>query len=321
MWFGFAVAGYSSVANDSIQTIGTFIVSNKNSKWWKLWIYIGVIFLITISFSWFKYDGDVSYQRLMSEGFSEAPTSFTFLQLAAPIFLIILTRLRMPVSTTFLLLNVFSTSGDAIIGVISKSFTGYFIAFIGSIIFFSLIHRYAKKLFKGKAHGSWTIVQWITSGFLWSVWVMQDAANIAIFLPRSLGVFQFLFFAIFIFFGLGVLFYLKGDRIQKIVDEKTEITDVRAATLVDLFYAIILYYFKEVSNIPMSTTWVFLGLLGGRELAITFIKRNHKNKPLKQSILLITKDVGYALIGLIVSLVLAILINPLLKEDFLSLIK
>ena len=32
MWFGFAVAGYSSVANDSIQTIGTFIVSNKTKK-------------------------------------------------------------------------------------------------------------------------------------------------------------------------------------------------------------------------------------------------------------------------------------------------
>ena len=30
MWFGFLLAAYSAVANDSIQTIGTFIVSNKN---------------------------------------------------------------------------------------------------------------------------------------------------------------------------------------------------------------------------------------------------------------------------------------------------
>lgn len=29
MWFGFIVAGYSVVANDSIQTIGTFLASNK----------------------------------------------------------------------------------------------------------------------------------------------------------------------------------------------------------------------------------------------------------------------------------------------------
>ncbi len=321
MWFGFAVAGYSSVANDSIQTIGTFIVSNKTKKWWFLWIYIGLIFLATISYSWITYDGDVSYQRLLSKGFSEAPTSFTFLQLSAPIFLIILTRLRMPVSTTFLLLNVFSTSGEAIIDVITKSFSCYVIAFLGSIVFFSLVQRYAKNLFKGKAHRAWTIIQWITSGLLWSVWVMQDAANIAIFLPRSLSIFQFLIFGIFIFLGLGVLFFLKGDRIQKIVDEKTEITDVRAATLVDLIYALILYYFKEVSNIPMSTTWVFLGLLGGRELAINLVKGKKRKRKLIYTIQLIGKDVFFALIGLVVSLILAILINPTLKDEFLTLIK
>lgn len=39
--------------------------------------------------------------------------------------------------------------------------------------------------------------------------------------------------------------------------------------MVYFVYAIILIYFKEISNIPMSTTWVFLDLLGGRELTIT----------------------------------------------------
>ena len=31
---------------------------------------------------------------------------------------------------------------------------------------------------------------------------------------------------------------------------------------------LILWYFKEYNNIPMSTTWVFVGLLCGRELAV-----------------------------------------------------
>jgi hypothetical protein len=34
MWFGFALAAYSAISNDSIQTIGTFIVSNQKIKWY-----------------------------------------------------------------------------------------------------------------------------------------------------------------------------------------------------------------------------------------------------------------------------------------------
>ena len=43
MWIGFAIAGYSAIADDSIQTIGTFLSSNKHRSWWVLWIYIGMI--------------------------------------------------------------------------------------------------------------------------------------------------------------------------------------------------------------------------------------------------------------------------------------
>lgn len=318
MWFGFAVAGYSAVANDSIQTIGTFIVSNQDKKWWYLWIYISIIFLATVGYSWYVYDGDVSHQRLLSKGFSEAPTTFSVLQLSAPIFLIILTRLRMPVSTTFLLLNVFSSSGEAIGGVIGKSLSGYGIAFISSIVFFSLVKKYGKFIFKGKPHPSWTYIQWLTSGLLWSVWVMQDAANIAIFLPRSLSFWQFFAFVLFIVLGLGFLFYLKGDRIQKIVDEKTEIKDVRAATLVDFVYAIILWYFKIINNIPMSTTWVFLGLLGGRELAMSLQAKGQQVLKLRVAALMIFKDVAFAAIGLLVSLVLAISINETIKAKLIE---
>ncbi|MCA9682528.1 MAG: hypothetical protein KC457_10060, partial [Myxococcales bacterium] len=44
--------------------------------------------------------------------------------------------------------------------------------------------------------------------------------------------------------------------------------DVRHATMIDFTYALILWVFKTMSNIPMSTTWVFVGLLAGRELAM-----------------------------------------------------
>src|SRR5690554_1721389 len=107
MWVGFFFAAYSAIANDSIQTIGTFLASNSDKKWWILWMWIGGIFLVTMTYSWVTYSGDVTYERLTAKGFEEAPTSFTFLHVAAPLFLLILTRLRMPVSTTFLLLSSF----------------------------------------------------------------------------------------------------------------------------------------------------------------------------------------------------------------------
>src|SRR5690606_26203632 len=68
MWFGFAFAGYSAIANDSIQTIGTFIASNEKKKWYWLWLFMGGIFLFTVTYSWYTFNGDVTYQRLTSKG-------------------------------------------------------------------------------------------------------------------------------------------------------------------------------------------------------------------------------------------------------------
>lgn len=43
MWFGFAVAGFSAVSNDSIQTLGTFLSSNRKVNWFNLWLFIAGI--------------------------------------------------------------------------------------------------------------------------------------------------------------------------------------------------------------------------------------------------------------------------------------
>lgn len=316
-WVGFALAGYSAIANDSIQTIGTFIASNEDKRWWVLWLFIGGIFLATVSYSWYTYSGDVSYQRLASKGFAEAPQSFTFLQIAAPIFLLLLTRMRMPVSTTFLLLSCFAADMSAIGSVLTKSLSGYLVAFVAAIIVWIVLSRIIDKMTKGEPHPMWTVFQWLTSGTLWAVWIMQDAANIAVYLPRTLSFGQFAAFALYIFLGLGILFYLRGDRIQKVVTEKSDVRDIRSATVIDFVYAIILYYFKIKSQIPMSTTWVFIGLLAGREIAMSFTDARGKGKPLKQSLKLIGKDAGYAMIGLAVSIALAIAINPEIESEII----
>lgn len=324
MWFGFALAAYSAIANDSIQTIGTFIASNHQRKWYWLWLFMGLIFVATVTFSWIVHNGDVSYQRLQVPGLDKAPEEFVFLQLAAPIVLLVMTRLRMPVSTTFLLLNVFTYKAGTILDVMTKSFLGYLLAFFIAIIVWFLVERFVKDFLKGKAKSYWYVLQWVTSGTLWAVWIMQDAANIAVFLPRQLNIWEFLGYTGFIFLGLGFLFYLKGDRIQGIVNEKTKVTDVRAATLVDFVYAIILFYFKMLSNIPMSTTWVFIGLLGGRELAIALAKSKKLSKRkarIFRAYSLARKDMTKAAIGLLVSLVLALIINEGVRNEIMDLFR
>ena len=143
MWAGFLFAAYAAIANDSIQTIGTFIASNQNKKWWVLWIFIGGIFFFTMLYSWLTLGGDVSHGRLTSKGFENAPTEFHFLQIAAPIFLLILTRLRMPVSTTFILLTSFAATPAAVGGVLAKSMSGYILSFLMGLFFFLIVAKAA----------------------------------------------------------------------------------------------------------------------------------------------------------------------------------
>ena len=170
-----------------------------------------------------------------------------------------------------------------------------------------IVARAAKKYFTGEAKFGWTIAQWCTSGTLWSVWLMQDAANIAVYLPRSLSLGEFIGFTSIVVIGLGLLLYYKGGRIQKIVTEKSIVHDVRFATLIDFIYCIILFYFKLHSQVPMSTTWVFIGLLGGREIGMAIMKTG--NNSLLKSFKLAFKDMSYALFGLIISIMIAIGVN------------
>ncbi|ALJ01320.1 hypothetical protein DC20_08485 [Rufibacter tibetensis] len=314
MWVGFAFAGYSAIANDSIQTIGTFIVSNEDKKWYWQWLFMGGIFLATVWYSWYMFNGDVTYQRLASKGFKDTPESFVFLQLAAPVILLLLTRFRIPVSTTFMLLSVFTIDSSAIFSMVNKSLMGYVAAFVLALLIYILLSGIIKRFIKGEAHGAWIWAQWIISGFLWHTWLAQDLANIAVYLPRQLNVVEFTAFASFIFLGLAYIFYMRGEKIQGIINEKSEVRDVRSATIIDLVYSIILYYFKEVNNIPMSTTWVFVGLLAGRELGMR-IRAKDPGAKFSKTFILIGRDIFSVTIGLLISVILAIAINPAIQQE------
>jgi len=308
MWFGFLVAGYSAISNDSVQTLGTFLASNKKVKWYYLWLFIGSIMVATILYGWYSHSGDISYGRLNK---IPQPQSFNFFQLLAPIILLVLTRFKMPVSTTFLILATFSSS-KTINGMLTKTFTGYFLSFFVAGIIWSLVAYLIKnkktdieKAPSKKNMRMWRTFQWCSTGFLWSTWLMQDNANAVVFLPRALTFLQASAVAALLFFGIGYIFYKRGGEIQEIVTEKTDVIRVKSATLIDLIYGFILVYFKWINDLPMSTTWVFLGLLAGREVALTRLS-GHK-QPYQRTLALVMKDLFRAGIGLGISFLLALL--------------
>ena len=74
-------------------------------------------------------------------------------------------------------------------------------------------------------------------------------------------------------------------------------------------YAFTLYFFKELNNIPMSTTFVFIGLLAGRELGIytSLLKPNN----IKKVFPMIGKDFLKLLLGIGISLLIVLFIQSL----------
>ena len=316
-WMGFCFAAYSVVANDSIQTLGTFIASNRNVHWWIMWGFISSVFLLTAGYSWYIHSGDVTFQRLSARGLDRTPTIFAYLQVTAPLFLLILTRLKIPVSTTFLILTCFTTSTTTVGAILLKSLLGYVIAFSIALVLWFAVSKVIKKSKKKNFHRGWRVTQWISTGSLWAIWLMQDASNVAVFLPRSLTGWEFTGFASVIIVGLGLLFFKQGEKIQEIVEEKSRIQDTRSATIVDFIYAGILYLFKIQNNIPMSTTWVFIGLLAGREIAKSLTGTNEKRE-LRGAIQMAVRDFSYVTIGLLVSMIIAVFGNETIRLEWLG---
>src|SRR5690606_11052788 len=90
--------------------------------------------------------------------------------------------------------------------------------------------------------------------------------------------------------------------------------DVRAATLVDLTYVILLIYKLFTSTLPMSTTWVFLGIIGGREIAISLARNKKGKKHLKKAGRMIFKDFAYETKGIFVSIALTASANSIIRN-------
>lgn len=320
---GFLLSMYACVSNDIIQTLGTFLSANKKTPFYYLWAFAVIVLVLTIGIGWAVNDGDMSFGLLTRIPVTE---NYTFLYLLPPIILIILTRWGIPVATTFLVLSVFSVSDVSVIWMmLTKSVLGYIIAFIAAIIIYNIIGRPVERYFyytqkrSGDAKISkwWMAAKWCSTAFIWSQWLMQDSAKLFIYLPRKASVWELLFVLVCFTIFLGVLTYKRGGDIQKIVKMKTNVQDPRSATIIDIIYAFLLMYFINLNNVPMSTTWEFIGLLAGREIALYQRLRFESPKKMYKHII---KDLYKVTLGLIVSIVVVVLLTQFdyVKHFFFS---
>ena len=342
IWVGFIFAAYSVVGNDVIQTLGTFLTSNeKTMKWWVLWLFAATILIAALINGYANQN--ISYGRLdkFREGLSTIHYSWYYL--LPPLVLMVITRWGIPVSTTFMILTLFSLSSipndmptmlssvfdsdTKLGGMIEKSVLGYIVAFVsGMVIFVSISRLTEKKYIENPASESalrfWTVAQWMTTGFLWYQWLTQDLANIYVYMRGGydMSIIEFIATVAILVGLLGYIFYVRGGAVQDVVRKKTNTADIRSATYIDFIYAIILMLFKGekffglgidmpwTGNLPMSTTWVFIGLLAGREIGMRI---NLEGKVTKKISRMVFADLGKVFFGLIVSVVLVFIIKLL----------
>ena len=302
---GFGLAGYSVIGNDSIQTLGTFIASKQKwFKWYVLASAASFVMILALAWGWYSYNGDISYGRLTRIPYQE----IQWYHAVAPAILLVLTRVGIPVSTTFLVLSAFAST-VVLEKMLMKSVVGYGLAAMVAYVCWIVVSRFINEKFdevKGDFWISfWRNSVWVTSGWLWWVWLSHDVANIAVYLPRQLSIELLIIVMAYFTILLFYIFYIQGGRIQTVVLEKTGTRYARSATIINVIYAAVLFYFKELNDLPMSTTWVFVGLLCGRELAIATMNRDYK---LGYVFPLIGKDFLKMVFGLTVSvgIVLAI---------------
>lgn len=193
-------------------------------------------------------------------------------------------------------------------------------AFLFAILAFVVLSRATERFFlqhpiekdKGLMQNKrfWTVTQWLATGFLWSQWLTQDLVNILVYLgdPAQVEFWKFAFALVVLVGMLGYIFYQRGGEIQKIVRVKTNTADIRSATFIDLFYGMVLLIFKFDTfgigaKVPMSTTWVFLGMLAGREVALR-LRLNELDRTRLWP--MVFSDLGKATLGLVISVLLVV---------------
>ena len=285
-------------------------------------VFVCGITIIVLFLGWSLNQGEPAWGRLQS--FPE-PETFTWAYIIPPIAVLALTAWGAPVSTSFLVLSSFVPEnigrllGSSISGYVMALFFGFAAWGLGVWLLERWIFR--RNQDSTEIHRIWYAIQWLSTGFLWSMWLVQDMANIFVYLPRHLNLISMFVCTLVLCSCLCMLIVIGGGPIQAVLRSKTNTSDLRSASVIDFMFGFCLLYRAFLSSFPLSTTWVFLGLLAGRELALRFRQLEQTTVFTNQAHGSLAKviggDIGKASVGLVVSLLIAFGIQPLINWSVL----
>lgn len=305
----FGLAAFAVIGNDAVQTLGPFLSSNRDrTPRWIQGLFLGAVLLLVLLLGWWRSGGDPSWGRLAS---IPPPGHLGWSDLLPAVAVLVLTTWGAPVSTTVLLLVAVAPAAGR--DLVLRSLIGYGVALGAALPLYLLLVGRLEPLPSPQTSPAsatatqpsawWTPLQWLATGWLWSQWLIQDLANIYVLLPRRLEVGPLLLTLATLLLAVVVLLLGRGGPMQAIVEGKTNSHDRRSATLIDLAYGLLLFALGRWSPRPLSTTWVFLGLLAGRELALAW---RQQPRPWGATGRLLGRDLFKAGAGLGVSLAVAL---------------
>lgn len=309
----FLLAAAAVVGNDSLQTLGPFLSSNRGRVPLPLQVlFLGGLLAVMLGVGWWLHGGDPSWGRLAA---FPLPQVFRWVDLLPPLAVLGLTRWGAPLSTSLLLLTAVV---PAQLGpVLRKSLLGYGLAAAAGLLLYGLLLWLLERP-RSESVGApaglsdpdapfWLVLQWAATAWLWSQWLVQDLANVYVLLPRQLSAAQLGLSGAVLCLGLAGLVASGGGPIQRVVQTKLNTGRLRSATLIDLLFGALLLVMARLSATPLSTTWVFLGLLAGRELGL-WLRLQHR--PVGELAAVLGQDLAKASVALGLSLALALLLQP-----------
>jgi hypothetical protein len=309
-WIAMIIASFAIVGNDSPQLIGTYLATRRNEKWYETFAFVAIIFVVILTLCWFVYNQEVHFSILNNV----TQRKINKYYLIAPLILLFLTHNGIPTSSTFLMLSVFLDKNN-IIYMLTKTAASYFVSFAASAYIFSMIlKKYRKYLLnttstEDKYLYIWNYLQIISTVLLVINWLCFSISNITVFLPRKLNPHDFLLFMFILLYTLASVLSNKSNKMQEILSSKKNANNLKINVLINLLFSTILFVFKVISNISIATTFVFLGILAGKEVAIAFSESDIFGKTYKKTILTVLRDINKCILGVCVSLAFVIFIN------------
>lgn len=300
-WILTILTTYHIMANNAVQIIGMFVASNDKKDKLKIWLLLSFIFVLTVLISWLFFDKQLHFSLLNSIQYNE---NLSILLIFLPIILYFFTKKNIPISATFLIIPIFSNN-NTLQSMVVKTLISYFLSFTISFIFWYFLYIKYKNFIdieKNNNKNRWIIIEYLSTAMLLGIWLVTSTCTFTIFLPRVFTIKYLILFIIVGIFSILVILYNDNTTIKKIIGNKSDI-NYKSGAIFNILFAMIMLSVQYISKIPITSTWVFLGVLAGRELAIAGSKKNNNSLNIIQSLKNDLSDLYSAILGIIFSLV------------------